>query len=210
LRWGEVAELIGDDWDHAASLIKAGGLVVFPTDTVYGLGCDARNPQAIAAVYDAKGRDAQKAIPLLLSGPESLPAVATSVSEAAYRLAERFWPGGLTIVVGRHPSLPDILSQGKTIAVRVPDHDELREMIRRCGGAIAATSANISGQPDALDAKSARRYLGDRVSMVVDGGRVRGGTPSTVVDCTVVPPRVLRQGALSEEVLLDALARGGE
>ena len=179
--------------------------MVFPTDTVYGIGCNPYNPDAIARIYDVKGRAAQKAIPLLLADVACLDQVATSVPQAAMRLGEQFWPGALTIVVPRRPELPDILSEGPTVAVRVPDHDALRELIRRCGGAIAATSANLSGQPDATDAAAARQYLGDRVELVIDGGTTRGGVPSTVVDCTQHPPRVLREGAIPAAAIYEAL-----
>jgi L-threonylcarbamoyladenylate synthase len=164
---------------------------------VYGIGCDATNPAAILAIYEAKGRSSMKAIPLLLAGADVLEAVALSVSRSAAALASRYWPGALTLVVQRKPGLPEELGGGPTIAVRVPDHDALRSFIRDCGGFIAATSANLSGQPDALNAQSAAACFGDKVALIVDGGRVAGGTPSTVVDCTVEPSAILREGAIS-------------
>jgi L-threonylcarbamoyladenylate synthase len=185
------------DWLLAAEMIKRGELVVFPTDTVYGVGCDPYDITAIARIYEAKGRSAQKALPLLLAGVDYLDKVALEVPSAAQALGEAFWPGALTLVVPRRPELPELLSGNATIAVRVPGHEDLRNMIRECGGFIAATSANLSGQPDATDAESARDYLGEWVALVVDGGPVRGGVPSTVVDCTVSPARVLREGAIS-------------
>jgi L-threonylcarbamoyladenylate synthase len=185
-----------ETWDLAAHLVREGLLVVFPTDTVYGIGCDARNPAATGAIYSAKGRSSLKAIPLLLSDPNALKLVARSASAQAEALARAFWPGALTLVVERQPGLPAELGGGDTIAVRVPAHEELRAFIRKCGGYIAATSANLSGMPDALDAQSAAAYFGDAVALIVDGGSAAGGIPSTVVDCTVTPPRVLREGAI--------------
>jgi L-threonylcarbamoyladenylate synthase len=184
------------DWLLAAEMLKRGELVVFPTDTVYGVGCDPYDTSAIARIYAAKGRSAQKALPLLLAGVEYLDRVAVEVPGAAKELGGAFWPGALTLVVPRRPELPELLSGNATIAVRVPDHDDLRELIKGCGGFIAATSANLSGQPDATNAEAARDYLADWVAVVIDGGPVRGGLPSTVVDCTVSPARVLREGAI--------------
>lgn len=194
-----------ETWQLAAQLMRAGELVVFPTDTVYGIGCDARNPAAISAIYAAKGRSSLKAIPLLLAGDDVISAVATTVSPEAEALARRYWPGALTLVVQRQAELPEELGGGETIAVRVPAHDELRAFIRECGGFIAATSANLSGQPDALDAQTAAEYLGEVVALVVDGGRAAGGIPSTVVDSTVEPPIVLREGAIPATAIGDTV-----
>jgi L-threonylcarbamoyladenylate synthase len=192
-------------WHRALELIQSGEPVVFPTDTVYGIGCDPWNPVAIGKIYEAKGRAATKAIPILLSGVGDLTMVVTDVPRAAQVLGEVFWPGGLTLVLPRRPELPKILSGSDTVAVRVPDHDKLRELIARCGGAIAATSANKSGEPDSTDAASAQSALGDHVSLVIDGGQVRGGVPSTVVDCTQSPVKILREGAITERMIRRAL-----
>jgi L-threonylcarbamoyladenylate synthase len=192
-------------WELAARLVREGKLVVFPTDTVYGIGCDALNPAAIGAIYAAKGRSSLKAIPLLLAGGDNLEAVARDFSPQAAALAHAHWPGALTLVVMRRPGLPAELGGGDTIAVRVPAHDELRAFIERCGGFIAATSANLSSRPDALDALSAADYLGDSAALVIDGGTVAGGVPSTVVDCTVTPPRILRDGAISATAIAEVI-----
>jgi tRNA threonylcarbamoyl adenosine modification protein (Sua5/YciO/YrdC/YwlC family) len=199
-----------NDWDVAAQLIRSGKLVVFPTDTVYGIGCDAYNPSSIDRIYAAKGRSTQKSIPLLLSSVDTLSMVAQFVPQAALVLGTEFWPGAMTLVVPRRPDLPPNLSGTDTIAVRVPNHDALRDMIAACGGAIAATSANQSGLPDATDADSALRYFGDLVAMVIDGGPTPGGIPSTVVDCTVSPPRILREGVIPGSEVFAALAKTSE
>ena len=188
-----------ETWQRAAKIIAEGGLVVFPTDTVYGVGCDPYNVGAIEQVFVAKSRSHLKALPLLLSDISVLGHVTEGANRHVSALCERFWPGALTIVMKKAAALPDELGSKRTVAVRVPDHSALRDFINNCGGAIAATSANLSGQPDALDAQSAEEYLGNRVQLVVDGGRVRGGVSSTVVDCTGDLPIVLRVGAIAVE-----------
>jgi L-threonylcarbamoyladenylate synthase len=188
-----------ETWRIARLVIAGGGLVAFPTDTVYGVACDPYDPQAIDRLYEAKGRVRDKAIPLLLSGAKDVSKVARALPPVAARLGEQLWPGALTLVVPRAAALPEALGGGDTIAVRVPDHAELRGFLAACGGALATSSANLSGQPDALDATQAAAYLGEHVQLVVDGGLAAGGVPSTVVDCTVDPPRVLRAGAIDPE-----------
>ena len=195
---------IPETWQRAAEIIAEGGLVVFPTDTVYGVGCDPYNVDAIARVFEAKSRSHLKALPLLLSDTSVLGRVTLGANRHVHALCKQFWPGALTIVLKKAADLPDDLGSATTVAVRVPDHLSLRGFISSCGGALAATSANLSGQPDAVDAQSAEEYLGNRVQLVVDGGRARGGVPSTVVDCTGDLPLVLRAGAISEVDIKEA------
>jgi tRNA threonylcarbamoyl adenosine modification protein (Sua5/YciO/YrdC/YwlC family) len=185
-----------DSWVIAAKAILEGDLVAFPTDTVYGVGCDPYNVLAIEKVYRAKARSHLKALPLLLSAMTVMDKVCRVTNEQAHLLGRAFWPGALTIVVAKAANLPDELGSPTTIAVRVPDHADLRDFIERCGGAIAATSANISGEPDALDANQASAYLGRSVALTVDGGPVHGGVPSTVVDFTGALPVILRAGPI--------------
>jgi len=192
-------------WEQAAKIIASGGLVAFPTDTVYGVGCDPYNVEAIDRLYRAKARDRLKAIPLLLAGSEQVEEVVTSVPAAAARLGAAFWPGALTLVVPRNPRLPVELGGGETIAVRVPDHPELRQFLLACGGAVAASSANLSGEPDAVDAQQAAAYLEERVELIVDWDITAGGVPSTVVNCTVDPPAILREGAIGAAEIMLAL-----
>lgn len=193
-------------WQRAREIIVGGGLVAFPTDTVYGLGCDPYNVSAIERLYEAKGRDQAKAIPVLLSGVHRVEGVARSLPASAEVLANEFWPGALTLVVGRQASLPEALGGGDTIAVRVPRHDELLAFLESCGGALAVSSANLAGRPEAHDAQEAASYLEDRVDLIVDGGRSPGGVASSVVDCTLPVPRLLREGAISEEDIRAVLA----
>lgn len=194
-----------ETWTRAAAVIRAGGLVVFPTDTVYGVGCDPYNRAAIERIYAAKGREHTKAIPLLLSGVEEIGKVALSVPSSAAMLGKAFWPGALTLVVPRGADLPAELGGGATIAIRVPGLVAARAFIAACGGALATTSANLSGQPDALDARQACEYLGNSVDLVIDGGMSGETLPSTLVDCTATPPRILRQGAIAEQLIRSAL-----
>lgn len=193
-------------WRSASEALRKGDLVVFPTDTVYGVGCDPNSVAALEDIYEAKGRPANKAVPLLLSDESVLSNVASDLTVAARKLGAAFWPGALTLVVQRSPDLPAQLGQGDTIAVRVPAHDALRRFIASAGGAVAATSANLSGQPDAIEVQQAAEYLGSHIAIYVDGGMSPGGTPSTVVDCTVTPARILRQGAITAEQIATILS----
>jgi L-threonylcarbamoyladenylate synthase len=142
---------------------------------------------------------------LLLADAKYVRGVSSGLPAAALHLGQAFWPGALTLVVPRRADLPPNLSAGDTVAVRVPGHDELRRFLETCGGALAVTSANLSGQPDALTARQAADYLGDSVRVVVDGGPAPGGVPSTVVDCAVQPPAVLREGAIPRDRILEVL-----
>src|SRR5919201_3568839 len=161
-------------WSVARTAVVEGELVVFPTDTVYGVACDPYNPAAIEKLFAAKGRVREKAIPLLLADAKYVRGVSSGLPAAALHLGQAFWPGALTLVVPRRADLPPNLSAGDTVAVRVPGHVELQRFLETCSGALAVTSANLSGQPDALTAGQAANYLGNRVRVVVDGGAVPG------------------------------------
>jgi len=191
--------------DRAAVVIRAGGLVILPTDTVYGVGADWQQPDAVAALYAAKQRPPEKAIPVLLAGAEDIGVVASAVPADTKRLADTFWPGPLTLVVPKRDEVPEIVSAYPTIGVRVPDHDAARAAIRACGGALAVTSANVSGGPNASTAQEAAAALGEAVVLVLDGGECPGGVPSTVVDLSGGEIAVLREGPLSKADLLSAL-----
>jgi L-threonylcarbamoyladenylate synthase len=187
----------------AADVLRRGGLVAYPTDTVYGLAALPTDDQAVASLFKAKKRPPERAVPLLIASQAELAQVAADVPEVAQRLIEAFWPGALTIVLRRAPAFrsPSI---GETVAVRVPDHPTPRELARLLGAPITGTSANVSGGPEPLTADDVRSHLGDAVDLVIDGGRCPGGRPSTVVDCTMEPPRILREGAIGREELARA------
>ena len=185
----------------ALEILLSGGLVAFPTDTVYGVGCLAFHPQAIESIYIAKDRPIEKAIPVLIGDNEDLVKVAKEVPIFAMRLIDRFWPGPLTILVPKKPTLPAAISATSTVGVRVPDHDVTRALLR-LGGPMAVTSANISGQASPTSAQEVVSQLGGRIAMIVDGGETPGGVPSTLVDCTGEKIQILREGPISKEELL--------
>jgi L-threonylcarbamoyladenylate synthase len=181
----------------AVAVLEAGGLVAFPTDTVYGLGASPWDENAVARLYEAKQRPSDMAIPLLLSGVDQLSRVAALPSQFK-RLTTRFWPGGLTLVLPKTEVVLDLVSPGSTVAVRVPDLKLARDLIRGAGGVLAVTSANISGQPSPITAQEVKEQLEGRIELILDGGPCRGGVPSSLLDCTVSPPRLLRHGAVTE------------
>jgi L-threonylcarbamoyladenylate synthase len=190
----------------ARHVLESGGLVAFPTDTVYGLGAPAFVPQGVGRIYAVKGRPRSKAIPLLLASAAGLKDVAEDIPPEAGVLAREFWPGPLTIVLKRKATLPDIVTAGgASVAVRVPDHDSTLALIEATGGELAATSANISGRPDPVTAQEVLANLGGRIELILDGGRCPGGIPSTVVDLTSRRPQILRVGAIEQETIEWAL-----
>ncbi len=180
---------------RALGVLRRGGLVVFPTDTVYGLGASAFMPESIERLFVVKGRDNAKAIAILLGETTQLDLVANDIGDSARRLAAHFWPGPLTLVVPSRPGLPEVLSPLPTIGIRIPDHPLALTLLRRAGP-LATTSANLSGQPSPVTAEEAAEQLRGRVRLILDGGRTPGGIPSTVVDCTTPEPVILRPGPL--------------
>ena len=189
---------------RALSVLEKGGLVAFPTDTVYGLGAMLFNSQAIEQLYIVKGRDTSKAIAVLLSSLDDLPQVTATIGDIARRLAAYFWPGPLTLVVRRHPSLPANLSPLPTVGVRMPDHPVALELLR-AAGPMAVTSANLSGTANACTAQEVYDQLQGRIPLILDGGQTPGGAPSTVVDCTGNEPIILRAGPITLEQIQTAL-----
>ncbi len=190
--------------DRALGVLQAGGLVAFPTDTVYGLGALAYDGEAVRSIYIAKRRDLEKAIPILVADSAGLDLVADAVPPMARRLAEKFWPGPITLIVKKNPRLPEAVSTTSTVGVRVPDHPVARLLLKGAGP-MAVTSANASGQESPSTAEDVLAQLNGRVPLILDGGRTPGGVPSTVVDCTQAEPVVLRAGPLSLEDIRRAL-----
>jgi L-threonylcarbamoyladenylate synthase len=186
----------GDVISHALEILNRGGLVAFPTDTVYGVGALAFNAPAVESIYAAKDRPIEKAIPILISGPEDLDKVTADVPPIAAKLAARFWPGPLTLVVPKHPDLPDVVSTAPTVGVRVPDHPVARALLR-AAGPMAVTSANISGEASPRTAGEVSRQLSGRIPLILDGGETPGGIPSTVVNCLGTEPVILREGPVT-------------
>ena len=191
---------------RALAVLHSGGLVAFPTDTVYGVGALAFNAAAVSSIYAAKDRSVEKAIPVLIADPADLAKVTLEVSDAATRLATRFWPGPLTLVVLKHPLLPETISASPTVGVRVPDHPVARALLR-AAGPMAVTSANLSGQPSPSTAEEVFTQLGGRIALIIDGGKAPGGVSSTVVDCVGREARILRLGPVSEDEIRAVLGQ---
>lgn len=181
----------------AAKIVSAGGVIAFRTDTFYGLGADPFNASAVAKIRELKGREENKPILLLLSDASVADRFIADRSKAFEEVVRKFWPGPLTIVGAAVTDLPSEITAGTgTVGVRVPAEESVRELVRQCGGALTATSANPSGREPARSAEEVREYFGDRLDLVIDGGEVTATEPSTVLDVTTVPPRVVRQGAI--------------
>ena len=190
---------------RALKVLQKGGLVAFPTDTVYGLGALAFDGNAIESIYLAKARPIEKAIPVLIGDNADLENVSNSISDVAYKLASCYWPGPLTIIVPKKPTLPEAVSATETVGVRVPDHPVARALLRSTGP-MAVTSANISGQPSPSTAQDVFEQLKGRIELIIDGGQTPGGVPSTLVDCTGSEIKVLREGPISLEQILSAIS----
>ncbi len=182
------------------AILRKGGIIAYPTDTVYGLGASIDCPEAIERIYRVKERPKTMALPLLLASISQIHDVAVTVPDIAFRLARRFLPGALTLVLFKSGSVPDIVTAGgKTVAVRVPAHPVPIALIEGLKAPIVGTSANLSGKPSPQTAGEVCDQLGDRLDLIIDGGRCPGGVESTVVDVTREPPVILRVGAISIE-----------
>jgi L-threonylcarbamoyladenylate synthase len=191
--------------DLARDAVRRGELVVLPTDTVYGIGADAFDAEAVQALLDAKGRGREMPPPVLISSATTLDALATGVTDYARRLVDRFWPGPLTIVCNQQPSLQwDLGDTRGTVAVRMPDHRLALDLLERTGP-MAVSSANLTGHPAATDADMAEEMLSEHVAVIIDDGPSPGGSASTIVDVRGHRGKVLRTGAISLEDLNDAL-----
>ena len=182
--------------EKGVKILQKGGVIAFPTDTVYGLGADAFNSTAVERIYEIKNRPKHRQLPLLIADVERLATLAEPIPEIAWFLARRFWPGGLTLVLSKTDSLPAYLAPGPTMAVRVPNHPVCLALIQHLGNPIIGTSANVSGQPAALTAEEVGQQLGGKIDFIINGGKCPGGKESTVVDVTHESPIILRQGII--------------
>lgn len=188
--------------ERAAAILRAGGLVAFPTETVYGLGADATNPTAVEGIFVAKGRPHSDPLIAHVADPADLERVAARVSHSAQAFIERFWPGPLTLIVPRAPTIPALVSAGgETIGVRMPDHALALELLRAAGTPVAAPSANRFMHTSPTTAAHVLSDLNGRIDCVIDGGPCLVGVESTVLDVTRDPPRILRPGGVSLEAL---------
>ncbi len=194
--------------EEALAWLRRGEVVAFPTDTVYGLGVRVDDEAAVERLYWVKGRPAELALPLLLAEAEDVEEVCREVPTEARLLAACFWPGPLTLVLWKQPWIPDRVTGGRpTVAVRLPDHPLPREMARCLGRPLASSSANRSGEPPTTTAAEVRAQLEGRLPLILDGGRCARACPSTLLDLTVEPPRVLRAGPISAQEIAAVLKR---
>ena len=203
------------DAGRAAALLREGELVAFPTETVYGLGADASNAHAIAKIFAAKGRPADHPLIVHLSDASHLGRWAVNIPEAAEKLAAAFWPGPLTLILKRHPSVLDAVTGGQdTVGLRVPNHPLALQLLREFGGAngggLAAPSANRFGRVSPTTAAHVHEELGDAVSMILDGGPCAVGIESTILDLSAGTPRILRPGMLGAEAIAKVLGYAPE
>lgn len=191
--------------NQAVELLRDGGVVAFPTDTVYGVGVDPFQPEAVRKLYRIKGRPDDKPIAILLGSIEDVARVAQTPSKTFSRLADRFWPGGLTLILEARDLPPEITAGGSTVGVRMPNHPLTLELLRSFGGPIAATSANKSGEEPATSAGEVGAQLGNRVDLIVDGGTTFTKVASTVLNLSVSPPKILRHGGIPDKLLMECL-----
>ena len=190
----------------AANLIKSGDLVAIPTETVYGLGADGLNPEAVAKIFAAKGRPQDNPLILHIAEAGEMERFCKEIPESARRLAEAFWPGPLTMVLKAKDIVPKCTTAGlPTVAVRCPDSKVTRDIIRMAGVPVAAPSANISGKPSTTTAQHVYHDHAGKIPLIVDGGACRVGVESTIIDLTETPPRLLRPGGITPEQLTEIL-----
>ena len=186
----------------ACEVVRVGGLIAFPTDTLYGLGCDPHSPIALQKIYAAKGRAMSKAIPVLISRPDQLNSLISDFPERAGKLMEQWWPGALTLVLPKHAALPQDLTPYPGLAVRMPDHAVALALLNQTGP-LAVTSANLSDHENPRDAQGVLAQLNGLVDLVLDGGKLVGGQASTIVDCMGNEPKLLREGPIPFSEILE-------
>jgi L-threonylcarbamoyladenylate synthase len=188
--------------EKAISILKQGGLVAYPTDTIYGLGACITNTQAVERIFHVKGRPKGMALPVLLADSRQIREIVKSIPPVVKRLADEFFPGALTIILPKADALSDVITGGgRTVAFRIPNHPVPLALIRGLGQPIVGTSANLSGRNSSLTAVEVQAQIGDKIDMVIDGGRCPGGIESTVIDLSGEKPIVRRKGAISIEQL---------
>ncbi len=186
---------------RATKTLRSGGVVAFPTDTVYGVGADPFQPEAVRKLYQIKGRPIDKPIPILVGSVDDVQRVAQNLPTIFGQLAEHFWPGELTLIVEAKALPAEVTAGGHTVGVRMPDHPLALALLQRYGGAIATTSANKSDEPPATSAAEVRAELGELVGVILDGGQTATRVASTVLDLSVLPPVILRHGGISLDQL---------
>ncbi len=190
------------------SVLKKDGLIVYPTETFYGLGANCFSPGAVKKIFALKRRDRAKPLPVVISDRGMLDSVVAEIPPVAEPFLRKYWPGPLTLIFPAHPLLPkEVLGATRSIGVRLPAHAGLRDLVKKAGFPITATSANISGKGELSDPKSVFDTFVGKVDCIVDGGKTKGGRPSTVIDLTSPEPRILREGAIPASELQKWLER---
>lgn len=186
----------------AAQALSEGKLVALPTDTVYGIAVNASRHSAVRRIFEVKQRTADNPLSVLIADPEQVNIAARQIPSLAHRLAERFWPGPLTIILRKSPAISDLVTAGQpTVGLRVPDHELTRAILCQADFAVAVTSANLSGQPEAVSPRQVLATFGGLLDLLIDDDPCPGGIPSTVLDLTVSPPQILRGGPISRQQL---------
>lgn len=193
----------------AGEVLKQGGIVAFPTDTVYGLGAIFHDAKAVRKIFEAKGRDEKKPLSILVSDIEQVALLSepddSEMAKKAVRLMEKYWPGALTLIFRKKPGIPDeVTAGGETVGIRMPDLTVTRELIRAAGAPLAAPSANTSGKRSSVSAQEVLEDLDGKIDMLIDGGTCPVGVASTVVDMTGDVPKILREGVITAEMIAQA------
>ena len=183
--------------DRALEILESGGIVAFPTDTVYGIGTSAFNNEAVLSLFEAKGRSRMQAVPVLISSMAQIATVTTGLSDLARPLAEKYWPGPITLVLSKNTNLAEAVSPSDTVGVRMPKH-EFAKLLLDAVGPLAVTSANITGHQSLSGADEVFQAMKGKIELVIDGGKTPGQVPSTVVDCTGMTPVIIREGPISQ------------
>jgi len=197
----------GEKLTEAVRILREGGVVAFPTETFYGLGADARNETAVEKIFRIKGRNFRKPLPVIVADDGELSGLAEEIPEAAAILMQTFWPGPLTLIFRATPSVSSRLTGGTgKIGIRVSSHPVAGFLAAGLAGPLTATSANLSGGPECSSADAVIRALDDLPDAVIDGGATPGGAGSTILDVTLSPPRILREGAIPRRLIMNALS----
>ncbi len=183
--------------DRALEILESGGIVAFPTDTVYGIGTSAFNNEAVLRLFEVKGRSRTQAVPVLISSMAQIATVTTGLSDLARPLAEKYWPGPITLVLSKNTNLAEAVSPSDTVGVRMPKH-EFAKLLLDAVGPLAVTSANITGHQSLSGADEVFQAMKGKIELVIDGGKTPGQVPSTVVDCTGMKPVIIREGPISQ------------
>ncbi|HEX9284718.1 MAG TPA: L-threonylcarbamoyladenylate synthase [Nitrospirales bacterium] len=203
----KLRDLSASSLGEAVQVVREGGVIAFPTETFYGLGTCPFNAQAVQRIFDLKGRALQAApILVLIRSRTDLEALTSEIAQTAERLMETYWPGPLTLVFRASDSVPSVLTAGTgTIGIRLSAHADVQRLLAAVGGPLTGTSANRSGHPPATTAEEVDRVVGTDVDLILNGGETPGGLPSTVVDTTMAPPRLVREGRIPKAALLSIL-----